>query len=241
LEARPGGEFLIAMYEAYRMQIPVVLADRRISITRRQLAKISTWDLFHLLYDYRHFSKICPVELRHKILHGHLYYPLPASEKEHLQNLIEKVDPNSMAKYPSVQKALVYDRNLYIASQLQKITCKTVVGVFGEAHIEGIAENLNIHHDDLKDFSGDVSEGSEHMDWMRLLLPFCGVGVGVYGGIWGVHRLLSKYGRWGRFVLPVVLGIGGWHAVGTIMELKELLQEDRYCDRPNAPEKKELL
>jgi pheromone shutdown-related protein TraB len=131
LGVKPGEEMLAAMQAALELSIPCVLADRDIQVTlRRAWASTGWWGRSKMLA-----AMISSVLSNEK---------LEAEEIERLKQsdvLAEMMQ--ELADYlPAAKKALIDERDRWLASRIYTASGAKVVAVVGAGHLEGIVGHL---------------------------------------------------------------------------------------------------
>lgn len=131
LGVRPGEEMLAAMEAARELSIPCVLADRDIQVTlRRAWASTGWWGRSKMLA-----AMLTAVLSNEK---------LEAAEIEHLKEsdvLAEMM--RELADYlPPAKRALIDERDRWLASRIHTASGAKVVAVVGAGHLEGIVRHL---------------------------------------------------------------------------------------------------
>jgi pheromone shutdown-related protein TraB len=161
LGVRPGEEMLAAMQAAQELSIPYVLADRDIQVTlRRAWASTGWWGRSKMLA-----AMLTSVVSNEK---------LDAAEIEHLKQsdvLAEMMQ--ELADYlPAAKKALIDERDRWLASRIFTSSGAKVVAVVGAGHLEGIVGHLEALHAGRE--SADISDIADvpPRGWAGRLLPW---------------------------------------------------------------------
>jgi pheromone shutdown-related protein TraB len=132
LQVKPGAEMLKAVTVAEEMNIPVILADRDVKVTLRR-----TWAALSRLQKLK------------------LLVQLPAKAI-----LNEKIDPQEIERlkesdaldaamlelskaFPGVQKALIDERDQYLAAKIRAAKGEKIVAIVGAGHVPGIKRYLD--------------------------------------------------------------------------------------------------
>lgn len=134
LDVVPGEEFRVAVKEAHAVGARVVLGDRPLSITLARLwGALSLWEKWRLLSSL-------------------LWQGLAVLDKNELRKEIEKMKETDVLTeavkevgrdFPSLLGPLLTERDQYMTYILRRIADqgRTVVGIVGAGHLEGIREN----------------------------------------------------------------------------------------------------
>jgi pheromone shutdown protein TraB len=104
--------------------------------------------------------------------------PLSESDTEKLRELLKKVEcvsPSMLQQIaklpPAFRKCFLDERNEYMASVLRDCQGKRIVGVFGAAHIDGIAQHVNDHHIDGRTLRKQLTVVPPHNFYSLILYP----------------------------------------------------------------------
>ncbi len=124
----PGAELLKAAQTAEALGIPVVLCDRDIRITLRRAWRITPWYKKGYLLAALIASFFEKEELDEEKLAA-------LRKQDALAELMEELG-NSL---PHTKKALIDERDLYMAEQIRQADGKRIVAVVGAGHVEGIS------------------------------------------------------------------------------------------------------
>ncbi len=131
LGVQPGAEMMAGISEAETIGAELVLADRPIEITlKRVWGYLGLWQkmkmIFHLLSGVI-FSEEIDKEMVDDML-----------EEDQLENLLAEFT----AGFPGVKRRLIDERDIFLAQKLREAPGKTIVGVVGAGHIEGIVREI---------------------------------------------------------------------------------------------------
>ncbi|NLZ16949.1 MAG: TraB/GumN family protein [Desulfobulbaceae bacterium] len=124
----PGAELLKAAQTAEALDIPVVLCDRDIRITLRRAWRNTPWHKKGYLLAVLIASLFEKTELDEE--------KLAAMRKQDvLAELMEELG----SSLPNTKKALIDERDLYMAEQIRQADGERIVAVVGAGHLEGIS------------------------------------------------------------------------------------------------------
>ncbi len=132
LGIEPGAEMKAAIQRAKDIDASLEVIDRDVRVTlKRTWKKLSFWSILKILA-----SSLVSAEDSEDI------------SLEEIESLKGKDELTAALnefseKLPEVKRTLVDERDLYMASKLQKISGKTVVAVLGAGHLPGMIEHLN--------------------------------------------------------------------------------------------------
>lgn len=124
---KPGAELYEAVLVAREQNIPIVLSDRNIKITLKRAWASTPW--------YRKFSLLGG-------LFASLFDKTEINEEE-LKKMKEQDTLNSLMQefgktYPEIKQVLIHERDLFLASSIEKAEGKKIIAVIGAGHREGI-------------------------------------------------------------------------------------------------------
>jgi len=203
LNVNPGDEFFVAYSEAKRLRIPVYPIDMKFSVTKN---KISTLFPYHLVYIIPYFlMHPDPVPKELGGMEGLIKIFLAANkgqrispEKEQILKHFVHSTGTGFFMVPSLKKPLLDDRNKFMASHLRQLPYKSIIGVFGEQHLDGIIEHI---HDNIPDELAYQKQLEEMPKFNRK--KFLGVGLlgSTVSGYWMI-KMMKKY----RFMRYMVFG-----------------------------------
>jgi len=131
LGVRPGAEFLAAAETASRLGISLSLCDREVGVTLRRAWKGTTfWQknkllaaLLASLFDNEQIDEAKLAELR---------------QKDVLTSLIDELGEN----LPGLKKALIDERDIYLAEKIKATPGEKLVAVLGAGHMAGVIRRL---------------------------------------------------------------------------------------------------
>jgi pheromone shutdown-related protein TraB len=161
LGVRPGEEMLAAIQSAQEKGIPFSLCDRNIQITlRRAWASTGAWGkmkmLAAMLTSVFTTEKLSPQDIE------------KLKEKDVLQEMMEE-----LAQYlPGAKRALIDERDTYLAARIFQAEGKKVVAVVGAGHLSGIARHMQAFWE--KKESDDVTQLDQlpRRSWAGKVLPW---------------------------------------------------------------------
>ncbi len=139
----PGMEMLEAIKVAEANQIPISLSDRDVRVTMRRAWRSTPFlkksllvsSLFLSVFDTTHVSEETLRDLR---------------KRDVLSDLIRELGK----ELPALKVALIYERDEYLAHEIQSAEGDRIVAVVGAGHVEGIRERLLQPHGlDLKELN----------------------------------------------------------------------------------------
>lgn len=124
---KPGAELYEAVLVAREQNIPIVLSDRNIKITLKRAWASTPW--------YRKFFLLGG-------LFASLFDKTEINEEE-LKKMKEQDTLNSLMQefgktYPEIKQVLIHERDLFLASSIEKAEGKKIIAVIGAGHREGI-------------------------------------------------------------------------------------------------------
>jgi pheromone shutdown-related protein TraB len=133
LKITPGAEMLKAVEIAKNGNLPLILADREVKITlKRVWAALGFWSML-------------------KLLLGGLLELIDGSSKvdkeeiERLKNgdMLNEVLKEFSDRFPTVRRALIDERDSYLAAKIRDSLGKVTLAVVGAGHVPGIKAMLN--------------------------------------------------------------------------------------------------
>jgi pheromone shutdown-related protein TraB len=206
LGVKPGEEMLAAMQAAQDLSIPCVLADRDIQVTlRRAWASTGWWGRSKMLA-----AMLTSVLSNEK---------LEASEIERLKEsdvLAEMMQ--ELAEYlPPAKRALIDERDRWLAARIHDAAGAKVVAVVGAGHIEGIVGHLEAL--DAGRESADVSDIAEvpPRGWAGRVLPW--VVPAALVALFAVGFFKSGLRMSLQMALKWLIANGGLAALGSLLAL----------------------
>jgi len=133
----PGREMLEAINIAREKNIPVALLDRDISITmKRALASAGFFEKIKIFYSLFFSVFFQPEEVDRKKIEE-------LKRKDALNALVQEL----AREMPSAKKALVDERDLFIANRILDQNAQKIVVVIGIGHMEGVKKFLDKKRD----------------------------------------------------------------------------------------------
>ncbi len=128
---QPGAEMLAALAAAERANIPFVLADRNIQVTLRR-----AWKLTGLWGRSKMLAAL--------LTSGFSREELPEEQIESLkqQNILGGMLEELASYLPAVKRALIDERDAYLAARIFTAEGSRVVAVVGAGHLPGIETRL---------------------------------------------------------------------------------------------------
>ncbi len=129
---KPGGEMLAAIHAAAEQQLPIAMLDRPINISfKRAIAHTSLVEKIKLLGSVALSVFSEPQELTKEKI-----------EELKKEDVLNKVLQELGQKAPGVKKALVDERDEFIALRISKAPGKKIVAVVGAGHVQGLKLHL---------------------------------------------------------------------------------------------------
>jgi pheromone shutdown-related protein TraB len=124
----PGSEMLTAIKIAKKEKINIVLIDRDIRITLKRLSRFITWkekmkfilELFKISKNKKEIKKLDLTKVPNKFI-------------------IKRLTNELKKKYPSAYRVLIYERNIIMAKNLNKLmntSNKKILAIVGAGHEE---------------------------------------------------------------------------------------------------------
>ena len=130
---KPGSEMIEAIGIAKENNIDIALVDRDIKITlKRALTCMSLKEKIGLLYGFLS-GAIEEEEINEELIEK-------LKDKDVLSEMMEELG----REIPSIKKALVDERDTYIANKISSLNEKRIVAVVGAGHVEGIKKLLDL-------------------------------------------------------------------------------------------------
>jgi len=134
VKTKPGSEMKAAIFAASKTNSKIVLIDQDIHITINNLFKNITWrEKWNFLVDFVKRIFVRPAEIKEFDLRK-----VPADE------LIEKLISKVEERYPSIYKALIHDRNKYMAKKLLRVMelnpKSEIIAIVGAGHVKGMTK-----------------------------------------------------------------------------------------------------
>jgi len=182
LRLNPGQEFVNAFEEANRQRIPVYPIDILDSITIAKIKAMGPYHLFDLNYDLiRSLTRKQTrdiIEMIPDILIATNQGKTISIEKQN--TLKDYIYSDQIPFLPSFNKTLLEDRNQYMASKLRQLPHKSIIGVFGESHIEGIIKHIEDKVPNEEEYQKKLLE-IEYFNWKKFWgMSILGAGGSVY-------------------------------------------------------------
>jgi pheromone shutdown-related protein TraB len=137
MNCRPGAEMVAAVNAANARKITCSLADREISITlRRALSSLGVWGFCKLLFS----GTMGMLQKSEKI---------GEEEIERLKSSddLEEILREFGSLLPNVQKALITERDIFLAQKIRETPGEKIVAVVGAAHVPGIKRYITADSD----------------------------------------------------------------------------------------------
>ncbi|MBN2809847.1 MAG: TraB/GumN family protein [Deltaproteobacteria bacterium] len=133
LGVQPGAEMMAGISEAEAIGAELVLADRPIDITlKRVWGYLGWWQkmkmIFHLLSGVL-LSEEIDQEMVEEMLN---------------QDQLEGLLTEFTAGFPEVKRRLIDERDIFLAQKLRQAPGRSIVGVVGAGHLEGISREIKI-------------------------------------------------------------------------------------------------
>jgi len=210
LDIKPGSEMLKSIKIAQEKNIKIALVDRDIKVSlKRAFNLMSLKEKFFFVYAL--FESLFEGEQDSQELMEQL------KDKDIITSLIEELGREA----PSIKKALIDERDRYIAYKLLDIQARSIVAVLGAGHIEGIKQIIESEKpiskisrlDEIKKLD-DVTESLSLWKYAGYLVPALIVilvvlGFTLKGGVFVYESLLKWVLINGCFsALGVVLAFG---------------------------------
>lgn len=200
LNTNSGGEMMAAIDMAKELDVPLVLADRKIKTTFSRI-----WNNLGFVEKAKLLTSIIMSIFDDEEL-----------SEEDLNNL-KQADMLDAAlaevgkEFPMVKQILVDERDMYLAKKIRNAPGKKVVAVVGAAHANGIVNHLNedIDLDALNDLTKKKSIVGTIVKWG---IPIAIIAVILYTLLNNMHAGLSQIKSW-------VLWNGTLTAIGTAIAL----------------------
>jgi pheromone shutdown-related protein TraB len=144
---RPGAEMLAAVQAAERAGLPVVLADRDVQVTLRR-----AWKLTGLWGRLKMLSALLASAFTREKLEPEQIETM--KEQDVLGGMLEE-----LASYlPAVKRALIDERDQYLAAKIFQSDGQKVLAVVGAGHLLGIEQRLQtLYHQPQTDLDADVA------------------------------------------------------------------------------------
>ncbi len=134
----PGSEMKAALHASKENGIPYALVDRDIQITMKRA--------------YEMLGIVEKIKLGSALIAGMFGEEAKKVDSAMIEKLKEKDTLNAMMhklgeEFPTIQKVVVDERDLYIAQKLREIKAKKVLAVVGAGHVPGIEKYIRTDHD----------------------------------------------------------------------------------------------
>jgi pheromone shutdown-related protein TraB len=131
LGIEPGAEMRAALQIAENLNIPIEVVDREIKVTlRRTWASMSFWSvvklIFSSIFSYSEADEISSEQIE------------TLKNEDELSAAIKEFS----RELPQIKETLINERDLYMASKLQKVPGNKIVAIVGAGHLEGITRYL---------------------------------------------------------------------------------------------------
>ncbi len=132
LGVKPGAEMLEGVRQAEKIGARLVLADRDVNITLKRIwSSLSIWSKFKLL-SHLLLSVIFQGDIKKEDIEK-------LKKKDQLQLVMDEFSKS----FPQVQKALVDERDQFLAHKISTGTGQKVLAIVGAAHVPGITGYLD--------------------------------------------------------------------------------------------------
>jgi pheromone shutdown protein TraB len=233
LKAKPGAEFELALNVGKKLNVPVEPIDMEFSTILHKIKMMWPVHLLTLSFSTLINRNQPPKELGGR--HGLLKLAVDASKtgqelaEDKLDILKDYVFGSNGELYLSLNDVLLDDRNKYMASRLRELKYKSIVGIVGEKHIDGITKHLNDRVKDEEKYRQRLSKNSM-MTWMK----FIGImSIGGYGSFsflrFGYRRIpYFLYGTGGLFTFSLFKLFKEYRTIKHIFKNEEIKKVEDF-------------
>jgi len=184
LQIKPGEEMLRAIQAAERCHAQVILADRDVKVTlKRTWAALDYWQMCKVLY-----AMIMGLLSKEKLEEADIEQ---LKSTDALQDLMK----DFARRLPSVQKALIDERDQFLAGKIKEAPGNKIVAVVGAGHVAGIKKWIDEPIDMAAIQTVPPPRFSKKIiGWAIPLLLVGMIAHGFYSA--GVQRGLEMIGTW---------------------------------------------
>lgn len=163
---QPGSEMIAALKKGQEKKVPIQLLDRDVRITLKKA-----------------FNEM---SLKEKIILGSSFIggffgtgekvTVEKIEELKKEDLINNLMKELGKQFPSIKKALVDERDIYISEMIKRSPGKKIVAVVGAGHIEGIINQLNSNK---KINLNELNIISKKKNWLKYITPLLPIIFGI--------------------------------------------------------------
>ncbi len=198
---RPGMEMMEAVILAKQKQIPIELLDRDIKITlKRALSEAGIWEKIKLFFSVIMGIFSEEYELTEEDIDS-------LTQKDVMSELLTELSDH----LPSLSKAIIHERDLYIANKILQANGKKIVAVVGAGHVEGIKKYLDKKRSISHLLTLPAKRG--YFRYLKYLVPASFVIILLYGlYLKGFETVLDILFLW-------IIINGGLSALGALLAL----------------------
>lgn len=197
MDTSTGGEMLAGIKASEELNIPLILADRKINTTFKRIwNNLGFFEKAKLLVTI-----IMSVFDDEDITEEDIAKLKEASALDAALNDVAK-------EFPVVKRILVDERDMYLSSMIKKAPGQNVVAIIGAAHAEGIKKHLNedIDTDALNDISHKKGIGS----LLKWIIPLTIIGIILYTLLNSLDTGIAQIKSW-------IIFNGTFSAIGTML------------------------
>ncbi len=203
LGVTPGSELLEATKAAAEHEIPISLCDREIRITlRRAWGALSLWKKSMLISNFVASAFEDP-EIDEQELER-------IKQKDVLSELMNELGE----AMPALKKALIDERDHFLAQKIRETPGQKLVAVVGAGHIQGMKEAIRRGEDTDLEAISDIPKVSPVWKWVGWAIPALIVGSLFYIGLTQGAEAASEGAIFWLLINAVPCAIGGVLALG---------------------------
>ena len=170
LKVEPGAEMVQAIQAGEKSLAEIVLLDRDIQITlMRAWKKMKILEKAKFIYSFL-VDLICPEKIETELIET-------IKEKDIMAQMMEEFG----REVPSIKKALIDERDIYIANKILAAPGKKIVAVVGAGHVNGIKKYLGKKRD-LKPLE-EIPQGTNWIKYIAYAVPLVFLGIIIWGFI----------------------------------------------------------
>lgn len=195
LNVKPGAEMMRSLEVAKDIGVPTVLADREIRTTlKRTWSALGFWSMMKVI-----FAMIAGLFTQEKIDEAEI-------ERLKSADALEELMRDFSEALPEVRRALIDERDQYLAKKIREAPGDKVVAILGAGHIPGIKDWItkDIDLDALEEIPAPKKTG-KMISWGIPLLVLSLIGIGFYNA--GLEKGIDLFETW-FWINAILAGVG---------------------------------
>ncbi|MGA2478170.1 MAG: TraB/GumN family protein [Spirochaetia bacterium] len=161
LGVKPGEEMLAAIQAAQELAIPYSLCDRNIQVTLRR-----AWG------GTRFWGKMKMIAALLSSVFSNEKFSAEDIEKLKQKDVLQSMMEELASFLPAAKKALIDERDIYLASRIYTSEGKKVLAVVGAGHLEGIASRITALSEKKESTDIAALDALPQKGWAGRVLPW---------------------------------------------------------------------